>query len=172
MAVGDSDNQIDSVMKEKRLFAPPKEFAQRANQIARRVSGALGPGRRRPARILGRPSPRRTALVQAVRQGPRLERAVRRVVRRRQDERLLQLPRRAPRRGRGQPHRHPLGRRAGRHAHAHLSPSCIAKSASSPTCSSSSASKQGDRRLDLHADGAGAGHRDARLRADRRDPLA
>ena len=48
--------------------------------------------------------------------------------------------------------------------------SCTARFASSPTCSSSSASK-GRRRFDLHADGAGAGDRHAGLRPDRRGPL-
>ena len=94
-------------------------------------------------RLLGQAG-RRAALVQAVRQSARLERAVRQVVRRRPDQRLLQLPRRAPRHAAAEQGGASSGKasRATR-ARSPIS-SCTAKSASSPTCSRSWASKQGD----------------------------
>ena len=80
--------QIVNVMKEERLFPPPAEFAAKArissleqyeklwNEAAADLEGFWGK------------HGRRTALVQALQQGARLERAVRPVVRRRADQRL------------------------------------------------------------------------------------
>ncbi len=93
--------QIVNVMKEERLFPPSAEFSAQARiDSMEAVRGAVEGGRRRHPRVLGQDG-RRAALVQAVRQGARVERAVRQVVRRRADERLLQLPRRPPRHARG-----------------------------------------------------------------------
>ena len=87
-------------MQEARLFPPPAEFAAKArigslaayealwNEAAADIESVLGQ------------AGRRAALVQAVRQGARVERAVCQMVRRRADERLVQLPRRPSRRRR------------------------------------------------------------------------
>ena len=116
-----SGGQIDTVMHETRVFPPPAEFAAKARiKSLDEYQTAVGPRGRRSARVLGRAGPRRAALVHAVHQGARVERAVRPVVRRRQDERLVQLPRPQSGGRAGRPHGDPLGRRAGRQPHAHL----------------------------------------------------
>ena len=115
---------------------------QGADQVAGRVPEAVGRSGRRSAAVLGRAGQRRAALVQAVHQGAGVERAVRQVVRRRQDERVVQLPRsqsggRAAATGRrssGKASRATRGRSP--------TPSCTAKCASSPTCSRTSASRR------------------------------
>ena len=63
-----------------------------------------------------------------------------------------------------------VGRRAGRYAHAHL---CRAASRSLRVCERAQVDRHRPRRprFDLHADGARAGDRDARLRTHRRDPF-
>ncbi len=89
-----SSGQIDNVMKEERLFPPPGEFAAKARigsmaeyeklcrEAAEDLEGVLGP------------HGRRTALVRAVPEGAPVGRAAGPMVRRREDEHLLQLPRR------------------------------------------------------------------------------
>ena len=132
-------------MQETRLFPPPAEFAAKARIKSLAAYQKLwDEAAADPQRVLGQAGPRRAALVQAVHQGARVEGAVRPVVRRRQDERLVQLPRSQPG---GRPRR--TGRRssgkASRATRARSpTPSCTAKSASSPTCSRSWASSAGD----------------------------
>ena len=168
-----SGGQIDTVMQEDRLFPPPAEFCREgADRLAAGLRGAVRAGQGRPGEVLGRPGQGGAALVQAVRQSAGVERAVRQMVRRRPDERLVQLPRRpsddaAPQQGGAH-----LGRRAGRHSGRSPTSSCTARSASSPTCSKSLGLKQGRRGVDLHADDAGAGDRHAGLCPDRRGALA
>ena len=87
-------DQLDTLLSEQRRFPPPPEFAARAN-----AHGGALPGRRaRPGRVLGRPGAR-ARLDPALGPGARLEAAARQVVRRRQAQRLGQLPRPAPRPG-------------------------------------------------------------------------
>ena len=70
-------SQIDTVMKEKRLFPPPQEFASRARiKSLEEYRGAVGRSGCRSAEVLGRSGPRGIALVQAVRASARLEGAV------------------------------------------------------------------------------------------------
>ena len=81
--------QIDTVMQEDRLFPPSGGVLRQAeHRLAAGLRKAVRAGQGRPGEILGRSGPRGAALVQAVRQGAGVERAVRQVVRRRQDERL------------------------------------------------------------------------------------
>ena len=72
--------------------------------------------------------------------------------------------------GLGEPHGHPLGGRAGRLPRAHL---CRAapRGVQVRQRAQEARHRGGRRRVDLHADGARAGHCDAGLRADRRGPL-
>ena len=112
---------IESHLVEKRVFKPSKEFAKGArigsfaeykkiydgvDQVTREILGEAGRG---------------IALAEEVDQGARLEAAVCQVVRRRQTQRLRQLPRPPSRRPAPQQGGDHLGRRAGRHARAHLS---------------------------------------------------
>ena len=126
--------QIVNVMKEERLFPPPKEFAAKARigsmeqyeklwkEAAADLEGFLGQdGQRAP-------------LVQALHQGSGVERAVCQVVRRRPDQRLLQLPRRPSEHAPAEQGRLHLGRRAGRRPRATPTRCCTTKCASSPTC--------------------------------------
>ena len=109
-------------------------------------------------------------LVRGVAHDPRVEPAVREVVRRRQAQRL---PQRARPSRRGRPRRQgrvPLGRRAGRHAHDHLRRSArrgeaVRERAEVTRCG------EGRPRRDLHADDPRAAGRDAGLRAHRRAAL-
>ena len=73
------------------------------------------------------------------------KRAVREVVRRRQDQPRVQLPRPPPDERDAQQGRDHLGGRARRRARAHLPRSCTARSAAAPTRSRRSASRAGDR---------------------------
>ena len=97
--------QIVNVMKEARLFPPPKEFAAKARigsmeqyeKLWKEAAGDL-------EGFWGKMA-ERAALVQALHEGAGVERAVRQVVRRRADERLVQLPRRPPGHARGRTRR-------------------------------------------------------------------
>ena len=110
------------------------------------------------------------ALVQGADRGRRrLQPAVLQVVRRRQDQRLLQLPG-PPRRGRQRrPGRLPLARRGGRgarvtYADLHRDVQKLRQRAQGPR------HREGRHRRDLPADDPRGRGRDARLRADRRAP--
>ena len=83
----------------------------------------------------------------------------------------LQLPRPPPRHLAPQQGGDHLGRRARRQPHAHLSRSASRSVPLRQRAEEASASKTGDRVAHLHADDPGAGDRDARLRAHRRDAL-
>ena len=110
---------IESLLAEGRTFPPPEEFKTRASIVSTEIHDEADVDFEG---LLGAPGGRPPRLVRGVAHGPRLGPAVREVVRRRQAERLVQLPR--PSR-RGRPRRQgrvPLGRRARRHAHDHLRP--------------------------------------------------
>ena len=92
-----SDQNITSVLKETRLFPAAGEFVAHAHVNGRRARSARGVGEDGSRRLLGRAG-EVAALVQAVDAGARLEqRPARQVVRRRHDQRQLQLPRPASR---------------------------------------------------------------------------
>ena len=64
---GADKRQIDTVMHETRLFAPPAEFAARARiKSLAEYQAAVGPGCGRSGEVLGRSGSRGAALVQAV----------------------------------------------------------------------------------------------------------
>ena len=147
--------------------------ARFCRQGPHRLHGAvrkpLPRGGRRPGGLLG-PHGRRTALVRAVPEGAPVGRAVGQVVRRREDERLLQLPRYSsanPAAEQGGPD---LGGRAGRYPRADL-PDAARRGL--PLCqrAEEAGRRPGRRGFDLYAAGAGTGDCHAGLRRDRRDPL-
>ena len=148
---------------------PDLRAAAGARGAGERRPRDLRGGRARPARLLG--EGRRTAdLVAEVGRGARLEQAaLREVVRRRQAQRRLQLPRPA-RRGRARrPGRLPLGGRAGRHPHVHLRP---AHRGGLPGRQRAHRARRAGRRPRRHlpADDPRGGHLDAGLRPHRRRP--
>ena len=114
--MSDTQQNIEALLSEQRVFEPPAAFAERAI-----VSDAsiYERAERRPRGVLGRAGGP-PDLVQALGHGDGLEPAVGDVVRGRHAERLVQLPR-PPRRGRRRRQgRVPLGGRARRHPHDHL----------------------------------------------------
>ena len=160
------------VMQETRLFPPPQEFAARARiKSLDEYQQLWDEAAADPPAFWAKLANDELHWFEPFEQGARVERAVRQVVRRRQDQRLVQLPR---------PHiwrpaaaiarRIHLGRRAGRHAHAHLRRTAP-RSLQVRQRAQEAGHRAGRRRLDLHADGAGAGDRHAGLRADRRGSL-
>ena len=161
---------LESLLREKRVFKPPAEFARNANWTRGQAEGAARARRAEPAALLGDDGARERHLVQALEEGARLEAAVREVVRRRQAQRLLQLPRPASR-GRArlapQQGRDRLGGRAGRRAHAHLRPA-PRRGVPVRQCALGARRREGRPRGALHADDPRAADRDARVRADRR----
>ena len=163
------DTNITSVLKETRLSRRRRSSPQGANVTRRRVRAARGVGQATTPRASG-PSRRSAALVQAVDAGARLERAARQVVRRRQDQRQLQLPRPPPRRAAQEQGRHHLGRRAGRQPRADLS-ATAPRGLQVRQRAEEARHQEGRPRHHLHADDAGAGDRHARLRPHRRDAL-
>ncbi len=88
-----SQPEIENLLAEARTFPPDPAFAAQAN--ARH--GPVRRGRGRLRGLLGHACPRADALVDAVRDDARMGPAVRQVVRRRQAQRRLQLPRPARR---------------------------------------------------------------------------
>ena len=90
-------NSIESTLKEKRLFAPDAKFAKQANLPAATYKAWVKEAREEPGALLGADGARARQLVRALEEDARVEAAVREVVRRRQDQRQLQLPRPAPR---------------------------------------------------------------------------
>ena len=110
---------IESLLKEKRVFKPSREFAKQANWNKKTVREHRSLGAKNPERFWAKMAPRECQLVHALEEGAEVEGALRQVVRRRQAQRLLQLHRPAPGgRERLAPEqgRHHLGRRARRHA--------------------------------------------------------
>ena len=135
--------QIDTVMQEKRLFPPPKEFAAKARiKSLDEYQQLWDEAAADPPKFWADLAREELHWFEPFDEAARVERAVRRVVRRRQDERLVQLPRSQSGGRPGRPHGDSVGRRAGRHAARSPTPSCTARCASSPTCSSSSASQR------------------------------
>ena len=145
------------------LRAAPALRRQRERQ--RRLDPRAG--RARPGRLLGRAGAN-PALGRAVHdRAGRLEPAVLQVVRRRQPQRVLQLP--GPAR-RGRPRRSrrvSLGRRGGRTARDHLRRPAPRR-AEARECAQGAWRRQGRRRRDLSADDSRGRRRDARVREDRR----
>ncbi len=159
----EAGGQVRTVMQETRVFPPPKEFAATASigSIGRlRSAVERGCGRRR--KILGR-TRRRAALVSALRQSTGVERAGRQMVRRRSDQRFVQLPRRAPAHRAEEQGGARVGRRAGRHPYAHLS-ATAPRSVQVRQRVEEAGREAGRRRVGLYADGARAGDCHAGLR--------
>ena len=108
---------ITSVLKETRIFPPPAGVRrQGARQEPGRVRDALAAGQGRPRGLLGRAG--RSRCTGSSRWDKVLDwnEPHRQVVRRRQAQRQLQLPRPPPRRAAQEQGRDHLGGRAGRHA--------------------------------------------------------
>ena len=157
-----TEKGLSALLDERRLSRPRRSSAARPTPPIPRFTSAP----RAIPRLLGR---RGQALdwFTPWQQGARVERALGEMVRRRQAERRLQL-RRSPRALRApQQGRHHLGRRAGRFARAHLR-HARARGESLRQRAALARRRQGRPRGDLHGHGAGAGHRHARLRQDRR----
>jgi len=126
--------QIVNVMKEERLFPPPKEFAAKAHvksleqyeklwkEAAGDIEGFWGK--------LGHELHWFKPYTKVLESG----RALRQVVRWRSDQRLVQLPRRPPEHAAPQQGRHYFRGGAGRRPRLYLPKCCTTKSASSPTC--------------------------------------
>ena len=154
-----------------RLYPPPPEFQRQAHIKSLEEYRALYKRSiEDPEGFWGEQA--KAALVAAVGPRPRLEAALREVVRRRQDQRLRQLPRPPPR-----------GRRKNKAAiiwegepgdtrDAHLPGAAARGLPVRQRAARASASSKGDRVAHLHADGPRGGDRDAGLRAHRRDPHA
>ena len=88
-----SQSNIDSILKESRVFAPPEEFSRTAHiKSLEEYEQTLSRGRKRPGEILGRRW--RASFTGSSRgKGARMGSALGQVVRRRPDQSLLQLPR-------------------------------------------------------------------------------
>ena len=100
-----------------------------------------------------------------------MEIPVRQVVRRRQAQRLIQLPRPPPDHRTAQQGRDHLGGRAGRRRACSPTRCCTERGRALRQRAQESRREGGRSRRDLHADGARGGDRDARVRAHRRDPF-
>ena len=126
--------------------------------------------RRRRARLAGLlgAAGARARLGPGVGHDPRVGAAVREVVRRRQAQRLVQLPRPSRRRRPRRPGRVPLGRRARRHAARSPTASCSTRRAASPTRCASLGVEKGDRVAIYMGMVPETRRRDARVRAHRR----
>ena len=104
---------LDSILRENRVFPPPAEFSRKAYvKSLEEYEAMYKRSIERSGRLLGR-GREGTALVQAVGQGARVGSALGQVVRRRQDEPVLQL-RRPSRAGRARATRPPSSGRASR----------------------------------------------------------
>ena len=159
------EQELSELLDEER-FEPPEEFRRGRSQRPRHLRGGRQGSRgaggcaRRPSCSTGSRS-RRGAR--------RLRSSVLQVVRRRQAERLGQLPR-PPRRGRQRrPGRLPLARGGGRGARCHLRRPARRRPAIRQRAARSR-NRQGRRGRDLPADDPAGRRRDAGLRPDRRDP--
>ena len=138
-------NDIQSTLNEQRLFDPPSEFSSRAHiKTLADYDRLYEEADRDPETFWGKHRAR-TRLVRALDKGSRMGRALGQMVRRRQTQPLPQLPRPPPRHLAQEQSRHHLGRRARRDPHPHLPAAAFRSRRSSPTSSSRSASKNGDR---------------------------
>ena len=138
-------DQIQSVLKEARVFPPPAGVQPRGARVERRPARRAAARRRaRPGGVLGRHR-QGAALVHALAAGARVEPAVRQVVRRRHDQPLLQLPRPAPRHLAAQQGGDHLGGRAGRQPRPHLPDLHREVCRFANVLQAASASKPGDR---------------------------
>ena len=130
--------------------------------------GDLPGGAPEPGAVLGAPG-QGAPVAQAVAEGARVEAPLREVVRRREAQRLRQLPgppRRGPAPQQGRDH---LGGRARRQPRADL-PGPLARGQPLRRRAPAPRRQEGRHRHHLHADDPGAPDRDARLRAHRRAP--
>ena len=165
---GDQDRElratpIEALLKEKRKFPPPKDFAKHAN-VNTRVH--LQGGRQEPGQVLGALRPR-ARLVQALEEDARVEGALRQVVRRRQAERLLQLPRPPRRRRRAAPRPRSSGRASPGDTRTLTYWDLYREVNRFAAALKRRGGQEGRPRHHLHADGAGDGHRHAGLHAHR-----
>ena len=156
--------QIDTVMHETRLFPPPAEFAARArigslaayeklwHEAAADIEGFWGRAGRRAALVRALPNKCSTGKSRS----PSGSSAARPTPRTTASIAHLSTP--VAEQG-----RHHLGRRAGRQRHAHLS-AAAPRSLQIRQRAQVAGHHAGRRRVDLHADGARAGHRHAGLR--------
>ena len=144
---------------------PALSAAARVRRAGEREAGHL----RRPVRgVLGARGPRARHVVRAVHVAARVGAAVREVVRRREDQRRLQLPR-PPRRGRARRSRRVLLRgRACRRARGDHLPAAARRGRSRGERAEGARRRKGHAGRHLHGDGAGPSGRDARVRAARR----
>ena len=132
---------LEALLQEGRTFPPPETF--RKDALDHRRVG-LRRGRARLAGLLGHAGAR-ARLDAGVAHHPRVGPAVREVVRRRQAQRRVQLPR-PPRRGRPRrPGRVLLGGRARRHARGHLPRAARRDEPRREPAARRSASQKGDR---------------------------
>ena len=152
----DKGGQLDTVMQETRVFPPHPDFVAQAQINSLAAYEKLWQEAAGDIEKFWDKFGQELHWFEPLRQGARVERAGRQVVRRRQDERLLQLPRCPPvdlAQEQGRPH---LGRRARRHAHADLS-ATAPRSLQVRQRAQGAGRRAGRRRVDLHADGARAG---------------
>ena len=159
---------IDSTLTESRKFPPPPEFsARRGSKISTNTRRSANARKRTPTRS-GPNAARNLHWFKPFGKTLEWNFPNREMVRRRHDQRSVQLPRPPSRRAAPQQGRADLGGRARRLARADLPDArrrsrAMRQRAQEPR-------RQGRRpRRDLHADGAGGGDRDARVRANRRD---
>ncbi len=128
--------------------------------------GDLRRGRRRLRGVLGEAGRGAPRLDRAVAHGARMGPPVRQVVRGRQAQRHLQLPRPSCGRGPGRQGRVPLGRRAGRHPDHHLR-RAAARCVPARQRAQGARRREGRPRQHLPGHGPRAADRDARVRAHR-----
>ena len=161
---------IEDYYLEDRTFPPPEDFKKPTRscrrpslyeEAERRLRGLLGPAGGASC----------STGSSEWRHDPRVGPAVRQVVRRRQAQRLLQLPR-PPRRGRAAATRSPTTGRASPATPARSpTPSCYAEVQRFANVLKGLGVEQGRPGRHLHADDPRAAGRDAGLRPDRRRPL-
>ena len=154
---------IDTLLDERRTFAPSAEFLANGQGQGPQP---LGRGGCRPRGVLGRAGEEVHQLVQALRHGARVGSPLREVVRRRPDERLVQLPGSPRRGGQGREGRLSLRRRERRHPDDHLRRAALRRLPLRQRAQE--AGRQAGRPgRHLHADDPGAADGDAGVRADR-----
>ena len=157
------DNSL--AMAEERSYPPSPEFVEHANVKGMDGYRALYKrAEEQPAEFWGELAEKELFWFEKWSQGLRMESAVRAMVRRRQDQRLLQLHRPPSDHASQEQSRDSVGRRAGRSAHDHLSGTAPPGGALRQRAEV--ARPQGRRpRHHLHADDSGAAHRHAGVRA-------
>ena len=162
-----AEGSIEIYETEDRTFPPPPDFAAAA-QVGQPVD--VRRGRRRLRGLLGRPGPRPPRLGRRLPHHPGVGPALRQVVRRRQAQRLLQLPRPPRRRGQGRQGGLPLGGRARRHPHHHLLGAARRRAALRQRAAAPGPAP-GRPHRGVHADDPRAGRHHARLHPHRGGPL-